>query len=98
MFNQSLLIRPNSQEAKQALDELNLKRIASLTKSLKYKGLIAEVNEEWKQAKGFYEDILVIDPNIEEVKESLSRVESRILLASETVSYTHLTLPTILLV
>ena len=25
MFNQSLLIRPNSQEAKQALDELNLK-------------------------------------------------------------------------
>ena len=61
LFNQSLLIRPNSQEAKQALDELNLKRIASLTKSLKYKGLIAEVNEEWKQAKGFYEDILVID-------------------------------------
>ena len=86
MFNQSLLIRPNSQEAKQALDELNLKRIASLTKSLKYKGLIAEVNEEWKQAKGFYEDILVIDPNIEEVKESLSRVESRILLASEMKS------------
>ena len=86
LFNQSLLIRPNSQEAKQALDELNLKRIASLTKSLKYKGLIAEVNEEWKQAKGFYEDILVIDPNIEEVKESLSRVESRILLASEMKS------------
>ena len=86
LFNQSLLIRPNSQEAKQALDELNLKRIASLTKSLKYKGLIAEVNEEWKQAKGFYEDILEIDPNIEEVKESLSRVESRILLASEMKS------------
>ena len=32
------------------------------------------------------EDILVIDPNIEEVKESLSRVESRILLASEMKS------------
>ena len=86
LFDQALLIRPNSKEALQALDELNLKRIASLTKSLKYKGLIAEVNEEWNQAKGFYQEILVIDANLEEVKESLSRVESRILLEAEMKS------------
>ena len=86
LFEQALSIRPNSKEALQALDELNLKRIASLTKSLKYKGLIAEVNEEWNQAKGFYEEILVIDPNLEEVKESLNRVESRILLDAEMTS------------
>ena len=86
LFDQALSIRPSSQEALQALDELNLKRIASLTKSFKYKGLIAEVNEEWNQAKGFYEEILVIDPNLEEVKDSLSRVESRILLEAEMTS------------
>ena len=86
LFDQALSIRPNSEEALQALDELNLKRIASLTKSLKYKGLIAEVNEEWNQAKGFYQEILVIDANLEEVKESLSRVESRILLEAEMKS------------
>ncbi|HAH67486.1 MAG TPA: hypothetical protein DCL68_03015, partial [Gammaproteobacteria bacterium] len=86
LFEQALSIRPNSKEALQALDELNLKRIASLTKSLKYKGLIAEVNEEWNQAKGFYEEILVIDPNLEEVKESLNRVESRMLLDAEMTS------------
>ena len=86
LFEQALSVRPNSKEALQALDELNLKRIASLTKSLKYKGLIAEVNEEWNQAKGFYEEILVIDPNLEEVKESLNRVESRILLDAEMTS------------
>ena len=65
LFEQALSIRPNSKEALQALDELELKRIASLTKSLKYKGLIAEVNEEWNQAKGFYEEILIIDPNLD---------------------------------
>jgi len=86
LFDQALSIRPSSQEALQALDELNLKRIASLTKSFKYKGLIAEVNEEWNQAKGFYEEILVIDPNLEEVKDSLSRAESRILLEAEMTS------------
>ena len=86
LFEQALSIRPNSKEALQALDELELKRIASLTKSLKYKGLIAEVNEEWNQAKGFYEEILIIDPNLEEVKESLTRVESRILLDAEMTS------------
>ena len=86
LFNQALLIRQDSKEAQQALDELNLKKIASLTKSFKYKALIAEVNEEWNQAKGFYEEILVIDPNIEEVKESLNRVESRILLDAEMTS------------
>ena len=86
LFDQALSIRPNSEEALQALDELNLKRIASLTKSLKYKGLIAEVNEEWNQAKGLYQEILVIDANLEEVKESLSRVESRILLEAEMKS------------
>ena len=48
--------------------------------------MIAEVNEEWNQAKGFYEEILVIDPNLEEVKESLNRVESRILLDAEMTS------------
>ena len=86
LFDQALLIRPSSLEALQALDELNLKRIVSLTKSLKYKGLIAEVNEEWNQAKGFYEEILVIDPNLEEAKDSLSRVESRIFLEAEITS------------
>ena len=86
LFEQALSIRPNSKEALQALDELKLKRIPSLTKSLTYKGLIAEVNEEWNQAKGFYEEILVIDPNLEEVKESLNRVESRILLDAEMTS------------
>ena len=86
LFEQALSIQPSSLEAQQALDEVNLKRIASLTKSLKYKGLIAEVNEEWGQAKDFYEEILAIDPNIEEVKESHNRVESRILLDDEMIS------------
>ena len=44
LFEQALSIQPSSLEAQQAIDELNLKRIASLTKSLKYKGLIAESN------------------------------------------------------
>ena len=73
LFNQALLIRQDSKEAQQALDELNLKKIASLTKSFKYKALIAEVNEEWNQAKGFYEEILVIDDLSTGKNENLSK-------------------------
>ena len=81
-FNQALSIREDSLEALQALDEVNLKKIASLTKSLKYKALIAEVNEDYELAKTLYEQILEIDKNVEEVKQSLDRVEDRIFLIS----------------
>ena len=82
LFNQALSIRQGSIEALQALDEVNLKKIASLTKSLKYKALIAEVNEDYELAKRLYEQILEIDKNVEEVKQSLYRVEDRISLIS----------------
>ena len=68
LFEQALSVRPNSKEALQALDELNLKRIASLTKSLKYKGLIAEVNEEWNQAKGFTKKFWSLTPILKKSK------------------------------
>jgi len=86
-FQKSLEIDPESKEGQQAIEELEIQRRTSLTKSLKYKALIAEVNEEWDDAKSYYETILNFDPNIGEVKESLLRVNRRISLLSQMISF-----------
>ncbi|MBI11584.1 MAG: hypothetical protein CL934_01140, partial [Deltaproteobacteria bacterium] len=50
-FRKSLSIAPDSKEGQQAIEELEIQRRIVLTKSLKYKALIAEVNEEWDNAE-----------------------------------------------
>ena len=74
-------------DLEKAIEELEIQRRTSLTKSLKYKGLIAEVNEEWDDAKSYYETILNFDSNIGEVKDSLMRVNSRIRLINQMISF-----------
>ena len=86
-FQKSLEIDPESKAGQQAIEELEIQRRTSLTKSLKYKGLIAEVNEEWDDAKSYYETILNFDSNISEVKDSLMRVNSRIRLINQMISF-----------
>ena len=86
-FQKSLEIDPESKAGQQAIEELEIQRRTSLTKSLKYKGLIAEVNEEWDDAKSYYETILNFDSNIGEVKDSLMRVNSRIRLINQMISF-----------
>ena len=86
-FQKSLEIDPESKAGQQAIEELEIQRRTSLTKSLKYKGLIAEVNEEWNDAKSYYETILNFDPNISEVKDSLLRVNNRIRLINQMISF-----------
>jgi len=86
-FQKSLEIDPQSKAGQQAIEELEIQRRISLTKSLKYKGLIAEVNEEWGDAKSYYETILNFDPNISEVKDSLLRVNNRIRLINQMISF-----------
>ena len=86
-FQKSLEIDPESKAGQQAIEELEIQRRTSLTKSLKYKGLIAEVNEEWNDAKSYYETILNFDSNISEVKDSLMRVNSRIRLINQMISF-----------
>ena len=86
-FQKSLEIDPESKAGQQAIEELEIQRRTTLTKSLKYKGLIAEVNEEWDDAKSYYETILNFDSNIGEVKDSLMRVNSRIRLINQMISF-----------
>ena len=86
-FQKSLEIDPESKAGQQAIEELEIQRRTSLTKSLKYKGLIAEVNEEWDDARSYYETILNFDSNIGEVKDSLMRVNSRIRLINQMISF-----------
>ncbi|SVC23025.1 uncharacterized protein METZ01_LOCUS275879, partial [marine metagenome] len=86
-FRKSLSIAPDSKEGQQAIEELEIQRRIVLTKSLKYKALIAEVNEEWDNAESYYETILSLDPNIQEVKDSLLRVRQRIKLINQMISF-----------
>jgi len=86
-FRKSLSIVPDSKEGQQAIEELEIQRRIVLTKSLKYKALIAEVNEEWDNAESYYETILSLDPNIQEVKDSLLRVRQRIKLINQMISF-----------
>ena len=86
-FRKSLSIVPDSKEGQQAIEELEIQRRMVLTKSLKYKALIAEVNEEWDNAESYYETILSLDPNIQEVKDSLLRVRQRIKLINQMISF-----------
>ena len=86
-FRKSLSIVPDSKEGQQAIEELEIQRRIVLTKSLKYKALIAEVNEEWNNAESYYETILSLDPNIQEVKDSLLRVRQRIKLINQMISF-----------
>ena len=86
-FRKSLSIVPDSKEGQQAIEELEIQRRIVLTKSLKYKALIAEVNEEWDNAESYYEAILSLDPNIQEVKDSLLRVRQRIKLINQMISF-----------
>ena len=86
-FQKSLEIDPESKAGQQAIEELEIQRRTTLTKSLKYKGLIAEVNEEWDDANSYYETILNFDSNIGEVKDSLMRVNSRIRLINQMISF-----------
>ena len=86
-FRKSLSIAPDSKEGQQAIEELEIQRRIVLTKSLKYKALIAEVNEEWDNAESYYETILSLDPNIQEVQDSLLRVRQRIKLINQMISF-----------
>jgi len=81
-FNQAADIKRESPEVQQAFEELDTQERIFNIKSMKYKALTAEVNEQWENARTLYKSILNLDPNIGEIKESLARVNQRIELSN----------------
>ena len=87
-FDKSFEIDPESKDIFQAIEELKLNRRIFMIQSLEYQALMAQVNEQWSEAKEFYKDILDLDPNINQAKESLSIVNERIDLSSSLIFFT----------
>ena len=81
-INQAADIQRESLEVQQAFEELDTQERIFNIKSMKYKALTAEVNEQWENARTLYKSILNLDPNIGEIKESLTRVNQRIELSN----------------
>ena len=87
-FDQAFKINPNSRDALQAIEELELRARISKIESIQFEALIAEVNEQWVLAKKHYETILKLDANIKDASESLKTVSQRISLASDLIFFT----------
>jgi len=87
-FDQAFKINPNSRDALQAIEELELRARMSKIESIQFEALIAEVNEQWVLAKKHYQAILKLDANIKDASESLKTVNQRISLASELIFFT----------
>jgi eukaryotic-like serine/threonine-protein kinase len=87
-FDQAFKINPNSRDALQAIEELELGVRMLKIESIQFEALIAEVNEQWVLAKKHYEAILKIDANIKDASESLNTVNKRISLAADLILYT----------
>ena len=87
-FDQAFKINPNSRDALQAIEELELRARISKIESIQFEALIAEVNEQWVLAKKYYQTILKLDANIKDASESLKTVNQRISLASDLIFFT----------
>ena len=87
-FDQAFKINPNSRDALQAIEELELRARISKIESIQFEALIAEVNEQWVLAKKYYQTILKLDANIKDASESLKTVSQRISLASDLIFFT----------
>ncbi|MDG2228614.1 MAG: hypothetical protein P8L74_00660 [Gammaproteobacteria bacterium] len=87
-FDQAFKINPNSRDALQAIEELELRARMSKIESIQFEALIAEVNEQWVLAKKYYQTILKLDANIKDASESLNTVSQRISLASDLIFFT----------
>ena len=87
-FDQAFKINPNSRDALQAIEELELRARMSKIESIQFEALIAEVNEQWVLAKKHYQTILKLDANIKDASESLNTVSQRISLASDLIFFT----------
>ena len=87
-FDQAFKINPNSRDALQAIEELELRARMSKIELIQFEALIAEVNEQWVLAKKHYQTILKLDANIKDASESLKTVSQRISLASDLIFFT----------
>ena len=87
-FDQAFKINPNSRDALQAIEELELRARMSKIELIQFEALIAEVNEQWVLAKKYYQTILKLDANIKDASESLKTVSQRISLASDLIFFT----------
>jgi len=81
-FQDAKTIYPQSLDVLQAIEVLELNQRLAEISLIQKKATIATTNEMWDLAKGLYEEILALDPNIIEIKKNLQIVNERINLDS----------------
>jgi tetratricopeptide (TPR) repeat protein len=86
-FQEAKTIYPQSLDVLQAIEVLELNQRLAEISLIQKEATIATINEMWDLAKVLYEEILILDPNIIEIKKNLQIVNERINLALDLMLY-----------